>query len=65
MAKIYYSRNSKIDESNLTRQDDLQLDMNLQTKYWSIKVNTSSLEWMMFIPTILVRLVVGWTTVTL
>ena len=39
----YYSRNPKIDESNQTRQDDFQLERNLQTKDWSIRVNTSIL----------------------
>ena len=43
VAERYYSRNSEIDESNRTRQDDLQLQGKLQTKYWSIIVNTSIL----------------------
>ena len=43
VAERYYSRNSKIDESKCTRQDDLQLEGKIQTKYWSIIVNTSIL----------------------
>ena len=43
VAERYYSRNSKIDEIICTRQDDLQLERNLQTEDWSIKVNTSIL----------------------
>ena len=39
----YYSRNPKIDESKLTRQDDFQLERKLQTNDWSIRVNTSIL----------------------
>ena len=39
----YYSRNLKINESNHTRQDDFQLERKLQTKDWSIRVNTSIL----------------------
>ena len=39
--EIYHSRNSKIDESNRTRQDDFQLYRKLQTADWSIIVNTS------------------------
>ena len=39
----YYSINSKIDESNRTSQDDLQLERKLQTKCWSIIFNTSIL----------------------
>ena len=39
----YYPRNSKIDERNHTRQDDLQFDRELQTKYWNIRVNTEIL----------------------
>ena len=41
VAEIYYSRNSRIDGSNSMRQVDLQLERKLQTKDWSIKVNTS------------------------
>ena len=44
VSEIYYSRNLKIDESNHTRQDNFQLERKLQTKDWSIKVNTSILE---------------------
>ena len=40
VAERYYSRNLNIDESNCTRQDDLQLERKLQTKDCSIKVNT-------------------------
>ena len=40
VSKIYYSINSRIDESNRTRQDYFLLNRKLQTKYWSIKVNT-------------------------
>ena len=40
VAERYYSRNSKIDESNCTRQYDLQLEGGIQTKDWSIRVNT-------------------------
>ena len=36
----YYSINLNIEEINLTRQDDIQLERNLQTKDWSIIVNT-------------------------
>ena len=43
VAEIYYSRNSKIDDINRTSQDDLQLERKLQTKDWSIEVNTSIL----------------------
>ena len=43
VAEIYYSRNSYIEECNRTRLDDLQLEKKLQTKYWSIRVNTSIL----------------------
>ena len=43
MAERYYSRNLNIGEINRTRQDDLQLERKLQTKYWSIKINTSIL----------------------
>ena len=31
VAEIYYSRNSNIDESNRTRQDDFKLERKLQT----------------------------------
>ena len=41
VSEIYYSINQKIDQSNRKRQDDLQLDRKLQTKDWSIRVNTS------------------------
>ena len=43
VAERYYSRNSKIDYSNRMRQDDFQLDRKLQTKDWSIRLNTSIL----------------------
>ena len=43
VAERYYSSNSKIDDSNRTRQDDFQLDRKLQTKDWSIRLNTSIL----------------------
>ena len=43
VAEIYYSSNSKIDENNRTRQDDLQLKRKLQNKDWDIRVNTSIL----------------------
>ena len=43
VAERYYSSNSKIDESKRTRQDDFQLERKLQTKDWSIRVNTSIL----------------------
>ena len=39
----YYYINSNIDESNHTSQDGFQLDRKLHTKYWIIKVNTSTL----------------------
>ena len=39
----YYSINTKIDESNRTRQDDFQLERKLQTNDWSIRVNASIL----------------------
>ena len=41
VAERYYSRNSKIDESNRTIKDDFQLERNLKTKDRSIKFNTS------------------------
>ena len=41
VSEIYYSVNQKIYESNRTIQDDLQLKRNIQTKDWSIRVNTS------------------------
>ena len=40
VAVRYYSRNFKIDESKRTRKDDLQLERNIQTKDFSIIVNT-------------------------
>ena len=43
VAERYYSRNSKIDESNRTKQDDFQLERKIRTKYWSIIVYTSIL----------------------
>ena len=43
VAEIYYSRNSKIDESNRMRRDDFQLERKLQTKDWSIRAHTSIL----------------------
>ena len=43
VAERYYSINTKIDESNRTRQDDFQLDRKLHSKDWSIRVNTSTL----------------------
>ena len=43
VAEIYYSRNSKIDKRNCTRQYGFQLEKKLQTKDWSILVNTSIL----------------------
>ena len=43
VAKRYYSRHSKIDERNSTRQDDFQLERKLQTKDWSINIYTSIL----------------------
>ena len=43
LAEIDYPRNSNIDERNRTRQDDFQLERKLQTKNWSIRVNTSIL----------------------
>ena len=39
----YHYINSKIGESTHTSQDALQLGRKLQTKDWSIKVNTSIL----------------------
>ena len=39
----YYPSNPNIDESNQTRQDYSQLERNLQTNDWSIRVNTSIL----------------------
>ena len=42
-AERYYSRNSKIYERNRMRQDDFQLERNIQTKDWVIIVNTSNL----------------------
>ena len=39
----YNSKKLKIRESSRTRQDDFQLERKLQTKYWSIKVNSSIL----------------------
>ena len=39
----YYSSNSKIDDSNRMRQDDLQLERKLHTNDWIIRVNTSIL----------------------
>ena len=63
--EVYYSRNSDIDESNRTRQDDFQSERKIQTKDWIIRVNTSILGIMMLIPTILVRLVSGGMTGTL
>ena len=39
VAERYYSNNWKIDESNLTRQDDFQLERKIQNKDWSIRVN--------------------------
>ena len=44
MAEIYYSRNSKINEINRTSQANTQLERNIHTKDWSIRVNTSILE---------------------
>ena len=41
VSEKYYSRNSKIDESNRTRRDDFQLERKLQTKDCSIIDNTS------------------------
>ena len=43
VAERYHSRNSRIGESNRTRQDDLKLERKLQTKDWSIRVNNSIL----------------------
>ena len=43
VAEMNYSRNSKIDESNRTRQYYFQLDRKPQTKDWGIRVNTSIL----------------------
>ena len=43
MDEIYYYINSNIDEINRTRQDYFQLERNIHTKYWSIRVNTSIL----------------------
>ena len=43
VAEISYSINSNIDESNHMRQDNFQLERKLQTKNWSIRVNTSIL----------------------
>ena len=40
VAEIYYSRNSKIDKRNCTRQYGFQLESKLQTKDCSIKVIT-------------------------
>ena len=40
VAERYYARNSKIDESNCTKQYDLQFEGKIQTKDWSIRVNT-------------------------
>ena len=37
VAERYYSVNSKIYNSNRTRQDDFQLERKLQTKDWSIR----------------------------
>ena len=41
--EIYYSINFNIGDSNHTRQYDFQLKRKLQTKDWSVKVNTSIL----------------------
>ena len=43
VSERYYSINTKIYESNRTRQDDFQLDRKLHSKDWSIRVNTSIL----------------------
>ena len=43
VAERYYYINLRIDDSNYTRQDDFQLERKLQTKDWSIRVNTSIL----------------------
>ena len=43
VAERYHSINSKIYESNLMRQDDFQLERNIQTKDWIIRVNNSIL----------------------
>ena len=43
VAERYHSINLRIDDSNCTRQDDFQLERKLQTKDWSIRVNTSIL----------------------
>ena len=43
VAERYYSRNTKIDESNLMRQYYFQLERKIQNKDWSIRVNTSIL----------------------
>ena len=62
VAEKYYSINSDIDKRNGTIQDDFQFKSKLQTKDWSIRVNTSILVEMMLITTILVRLVSGGMT---
>ena len=43
ISERYYSRNSKIDGINHTRQDDFQFERKLQIKDWSIIFNTSIL----------------------
>ena len=65
VAEIYYFKNPKIDEINHTRQDDFQLERKLQTKDWSINVDTSIPEWMMMITTIFAGIVIGGMTGTL
>ena len=65
VAEKYYSINSEIDKRNGTIQDDFQFKSKLQTKDWSIRVNTSILVEMMLITTILVRLVSGGMAGTL
>ena len=65
VAEKYYSINSDIDKRNGTIQDDFQFKSKLQTKDWSIRVNTSILVEMMLITIILVRLVSGGMAVNL
>ena len=43
VAEIYYYITPKIDETNRTRKDYFHKERKLQTKDWSIKVNTSIL----------------------
>ena len=62
---IYYLSNSNIDERNCNKKYDLQLERKLQTKYWSIIVNTSILVMNNIDTTILVRILCGGVKGTL